>query len=78
MVYAGPENVDMVVASLVLGLFAPVLSFGIASGSGISILNTIAYTGQSYGVNLGMSSYIPQASNPPSTSDPPKVDRSKG
>jgi hypothetical protein len=59
MVYAGPENVDMVVASLVLGLFAPVLSFGIASGSGMSILNTIAYTSQSYGVNIGMSSYVP-------------------
>jgi hypothetical protein len=59
MVYAGPENVDMVVASLVLGLFAPVLSFGIASGSGMSILTTIAYTSQSYGVNIGMSSYVP-------------------
>jgi hypothetical protein len=44
---------------LVLGLFAPVLSFGIASGSGMSILTTIAYTSQSYGVNIGMSSYVP-------------------
>jgi hypothetical protein len=63
MVYAGPESVDMLVASLILGLFAPVLAFGIASGSGMSILNTIAYTGQTYGVNIGMSSYIPAAGN---------------
>jgi hypothetical protein len=35
MVYSGPENVDMLMAAIVLGLLAPVLSFGIASGAGI-------------------------------------------
>jgi hypothetical protein len=59
MVYAGPETVDMLVASLILGLFAPVLSFGIASGSGIGILNTISYSSSTFGVNLGLSSYNP-------------------
>jgi hypothetical protein len=61
MVYAGPDSVDMLVASLILGLFAPVLSFGIASGSGIGILNTISYSSSTFGVNLGLSSYNPAA-----------------
>jgi hypothetical protein len=63
MVYAGPDSVDMLVASLILGLFAPVLSFGIASGSGIGILNTISYSSSTFGVNLGLSSYNPAMSN---------------
>jgi ABC-type transport system involved in cytochrome c biogenesis permease component len=57
MVYVGPKNSDMLVISLVLGLFAPVLSFGIASGSGISILGTMSSVGQSYGVNTGIGGY---------------------
>jgi hypothetical protein len=63
MVYAGPDSVDMLVASLILGLFAPVLSFGIASGSGIGILNTISYSSSTFGVNLGLSSYNPAMGN---------------
>jgi hypothetical protein len=59
MVYAGSDSVDMLVASLILGLFAPVVSFGIASGSGIGILNTISYSSSTFGVNLGLSSYNP-------------------
>jgi hypothetical protein len=58
MVYAGPDNSDMTVASVVLGLFAPVLSFVIASNSGFSALSTVSYTGQSFGLNAGMSSYV--------------------
>jgi hypothetical protein len=57
MVYVGPKNSDMLVISLVLGLFAPVLSFGIASGSGISILSTMSSVGQNYGVNTGVNGY---------------------
>jgi hypothetical protein len=58
MVYAGPDNSDMTVASVVLGLFAPVLSFVIASNSGFSALSTVSYIGQSFGLNAGMSSYV--------------------
>jgi hypothetical protein len=58
VVYAGPENSDMTVASVVLGLFAPVLSFVIASNSGFSALTTVTYTAQSFGLNAGMSSYV--------------------
>jgi hypothetical protein len=58
MVYAGPNNSDMTVASVVLGLFAPVLSFVVASNSGFSTLSTVAYTGQSFGLNAGLSSYV--------------------
>jgi hypothetical protein len=57
MVYVGPKNSDMLVISLVLGLFAPVLSFGIASGSGISVLSTMSSVGQNYGINTGISGY---------------------
>jgi hypothetical protein len=58
MVYAGPDNSDMTVASVVLGLFAPVLSFVVASNSGFSALSTVTYTGQSFGLNGGVSSYV--------------------
>jgi hypothetical protein len=57
MVYAGPGNADMTVASVVLGLFAPVLSFVIASNSGFSALSTVTYTAQSFGLNPGISAY---------------------
>jgi hypothetical protein len=57
MVYAGPENSDMAVASVVLGLFAPVLSFVVASNSGFSALSTVTTTAQGFGLNAGISSY---------------------
>jgi hypothetical protein len=57
MVYAGPENSDMTVASVVLGLFAPVLSFYVASNSGFSALTTVSYSAQGFGLNAGISSY---------------------
>jgi hypothetical protein len=58
MVYAGPEGSDMTIASVVLGLLSPVLSFVIASNSGFSALSTVTYTAQSFGLNAGMSSYV--------------------
>jgi hypothetical protein len=52
MVYAGPDQ-DMLVASVVLGLLAPVLSFGIASGTGLGALNNVALVSQNFGMNTG-------------------------
>ncbi len=54
MVYTGPDQVDMTVAAVVLGLLAPVLSFSIASGSGLSALQTISYAAQGAGFNTGV------------------------
>jgi hypothetical protein len=59
MVYAGYDNVDMLVAAVVLGLLAPVLSFSIATGSGLGALTTIAYSAQSFKMNAGISTYTP-------------------
>jgi hypothetical protein len=52
MVYAGPDQ-DMLVASVVLGLLAPVLSFGIASGSGLASLSSVGMISQNFGINTG-------------------------
>jgi hypothetical protein len=59
MVYAGYDNVDMLVAAVVLGLLAPVLSFSIATGSGLGALTTVAYSAQSFKMNAGISTYTP-------------------
>jgi ABC-type transport system involved in cytochrome c biogenesis permease component len=59
MVYSGPENVDMLVAAIVLGLLAPVLSFTVASGAGIGALTSISSSGQGLGINTGVSLYYP-------------------
>jgi hypothetical protein len=60
MVYSDPDNVDMLVAAIVLGLLAPVLAFSIASGSGISALTTIGYSAQPFKINTGITPYSPQ------------------
>jgi hypothetical protein len=60
MVFAGPKNVDMLTASILLGLLAPVLSFSIASGSGIQALSTISYSTQGFGFGTGITPYNPQ------------------
>jgi hypothetical protein len=57
MVYTGPDQVDMTVAAVVLGLLAPVLSFSIASGSGLSALQSISYAAQGAGFNSGVGFY---------------------
>jgi hypothetical protein len=67
MVYAGPEGSDMTIASVVLGLLSPVLSFVIASNSGFSALSTVTHTAQSFGLNAGMSSYVMGSSSKPSS-----------
>jgi hypothetical protein len=58
MVLSGPNNIDMLVASIVLGLLAPVLAFSIASGTGIS---TISYSAQPFKIGTGITPYTPQA-----------------
>jgi hypothetical protein len=63
MVFAGPKNVDMLVASLTLGVLAPVLAFSIASGSGIQALSTVSYSTQSFGMGSGITPYNPQIVN---------------
>jgi hypothetical protein len=62
-VYAGPDNTDMTVVAVVLGLLAPVLSFGIASGSGIGALNNIGTVAQNFGINTGTGYYNPSVGN---------------
>jgi hypothetical protein len=61
MVLSGPNNIDMLVASIVLGLLAPVLAFSIASGTGISALSTISYSAQPFKIGTGITPYTPQA-----------------
>jgi hypothetical protein len=60
MVYSGPENVDMLVAAIVLGLLAPVLAFSIASGTGFQALSTISYSAQPFKIGTGITPYSPQ------------------
>jgi hypothetical protein len=60
MVLSGPNNIDMLVASIVLGLLAPVLAFSIASGTGISALSTISYSAQPFRIGTGITPYSPQ------------------
>jgi hypothetical protein len=57
MVLSGPNNIDMLVASIVLGLLAPVLAFSIASGTGISALSNVTQSGQGFGFNSGVGFY---------------------
>jgi hypothetical protein len=68
-VYAGPDT-DMTVVAVVLGLLAPVLSFGIASGAGIGGLNNVAYIGQNFGLNTGVGMYKPETGQGVPTTTP--------
>jgi hypothetical protein len=63
-VFAGPENTDMTVVAVVLGLLSPVLAFSIASGSGINALNAVNQVVQSGGVKVGLG-YYPSGSASP-------------
>jgi hypothetical protein len=47
----------VVLAVVVLGLLAPILSFSIASGSGLSALTAISYAAQGAGFNTGVGFY---------------------
>ncbi len=70
IVLAGPNNVDMMVTSVVLGLLAPVLAVSIASGSGLATLSSVAQSGQGFGFNSGLGFYNLKggAENPTSSS----------
>jgi hypothetical protein len=59
-VYAGPENTDMTVVAVVLGILSPVLAFSIASGTGISALTTISPSAQNGGIGNGIGFYEPK------------------
>jgi ABC-type transport system involved in cytochrome c biogenesis permease component len=61
MVLSGPDNIDMLVTAIVLGLLAPVLSFSIASGSGIQALSTISYSAQPFRIGTGITPYSPES-----------------
>jgi ABC-type transport system involved in cytochrome c biogenesis permease component len=75
IVYSGPENVNMLVAAIVLGLLAPVLSFTVASGAGIGALSTISISGQGIGINSGVSLYYPGTGGRGSNSNNPNTNR---
>jgi hypothetical protein len=63
MVLAGPNNVDMLVTAIVLGLLSPVLAFSIASGSGFQALSTISYSAQPFKIGTGITPYSPETHN---------------
>jgi hypothetical protein len=60
MVLSGPNNVDMLVTSIVLGLLAPVLAVSVASGSGLATLSSISYSAQPFKISTGVVPYSPQ------------------
>jgi hypothetical protein len=57
MVLAGPNNVDMMVTAVVLGLLAPVLAISVASGSGLATLSSVSQSAQGFGFNSGVGFY---------------------
>jgi hypothetical protein len=59
MILSGPNSIDMLVASIVLGL----LAFSIASGTGISALSTISYSAQPFKIGTGITPYSPETYN---------------
>jgi hypothetical protein len=63
-VYAGPKDLDMTVVAVVLGLLAPVLSFAIASGSGLNALSNVSQISQNFGLNTGAAYYTPGSGYP--------------
>ncbi len=62
-VYAGPDNIDAATVAVVLGILSPVLSFSIASGSGINALNNISQSAQNAGIKNGLGYYTPNNFN---------------
>jgi hypothetical protein len=75
MVYSRSENVDILVAAIVLSLLAPVLSFTAASGAGIGALSTIFSSGQRIGINSGVSLYYPGTGGRVSNSNNPHTNQ---
>jgi hypothetical protein len=53
-VYAGSDNIDAGTVAVVLGILSPVLSFSIASNSGISALNGVIGPAQAGSINFGL------------------------
>jgi hypothetical protein len=68
-VYAGPDNIDMTVVAVVLGLLAPVLAFSIASGSGLNALSNVSQISQNFGLNTGAAYYAPGSGQPGDKND---------
>jgi hypothetical protein len=76
MVFNGQGN-DMLVASMVLGLLAPVLAFSIASGSGLAALTQVSYSAQNFGLNNGIA-VAPIAGLPPNVAQNLQQENTKG
>jgi hypothetical protein len=57
IVLAGPNNVDMLVTAVVLGLLAPALAISVASGSGLATLSSVSQSAQGFGFNSGVGFY---------------------
>jgi hypothetical protein len=57
IVLAGPNNVDMMVTAVVLGLLAPVLAISVATGSGLATLSNVTQSAQGFGFNSGVGFY---------------------
>jgi hypothetical protein len=76
-VYAGPDKIDMTVVAIVLGLLAPVLSFAIASGSGINALSNVSQISQNFGLNTGAAYYVPGSGQPNGNSNIEANDRTR-
>jgi hypothetical protein len=53
LVYTGPDDSDMLVSAIVLGLLAPAIAFSIAFGSGLAAATQVFYSAQNFGMNNG-------------------------
>jgi hypothetical protein len=58
-IYAGPDNVDMTVVAVVLGLLAPVLSVMIAANTGLNALSSITQVTSAGNIGIGLNAFKP-------------------
>jgi hypothetical protein len=58
-VYAGPDNINGTAVAIVLGILAPVLSFSIASGTGLSAFNAVSTSATIGKIGTGIGGFNP-------------------
>jgi hypothetical protein len=58
-VYAGPDNINGTAVAIVLGILAPVLSFSIASGTGLSAFTAVSTSATIGNIGTGLGDYNP-------------------
>jgi hypothetical protein len=63
-IYAGPDNVDMSVVAVVLGLLAPVLSVMIATTTGLNALSNISQVTPAGNFGIGIGGFDPNNQKP--------------